>query len=106
MYLRGSKWTMNRRRQQRPNWFRIILLCLLIAGGLYLDKYVIPTRPSPFEPTPTPTRPPESYLTEARALFDQGKLLQSIQTYQEAIAVKPDDPAIYATGELIMGDGM
>lgn len=94
MYLKGSKWTMNRRRQ-RPNWFRIILLCLLISGGLYLDKYIIPAQPSPFEPTPTPTRPPEAYLTEARALFDQGKLLQSIQTYQEAIAIKPDDPAIY-----------
>lgn len=85
---------MNRRRGHF-NWFRIILLSLLIAAGLYLDKYVIPATPSPFEPTLTPTRPPEAYLTEARSLFDQGKLLQSTQAYQQAISVKPDDPTIY-----------
>jgi len=85
---------MNRRRQ-RPNWFRIILLVLLIAAGLYLDRFVIPSTPSPFEPTPTPTRPPESYITDAETLFNQGKLLQSIQVYQQAIASKPNDPAYY-----------
>ncbi len=91
MYLKGSKWSMNRRRQHF-NWFRIILLCLLIAAGLYLDKYVIPATPSMFEATPTATRPPEAYLTDAQTLFDQGKLLQSIQAYDDAIAVKPNDP--------------
>jgi len=85
---------MNRRRQHF-NWFRIIVLCLLIAAGLWLDKYVIPSTPSPFEATATPTRPPEAYLTEAQNLFEQGKLSQSIQAYQEAIAVKPQDASIY-----------
>jgi hypothetical protein len=47
MYLKGSKWSMNRRRQHF-NWFRIILLTLLIAAGLYLDKFVIPATPSIF----------------------------------------------------------
>jgi tetratricopeptide (TPR) repeat protein len=94
MYLKGSKWSMNRRRQHF-NWFRIIVLTLLIAAGLYMDKFVIPATPSMFEATATPTRPPEAYMTEAQALFDQGKLNQAIQVYQQAVAVKPDDAAIY-----------
>jgi tetratricopeptide (TPR) repeat protein len=94
MYLRGSKWSMNRRRQHF-NWFRILVLTLLIGAGLYLDKYVIPSAPSMFEATPTATRPTESYLTEAQNLFDQGKLNQSIQVYQQAVEVKPNDPSIY-----------
>jgi tetratricopeptide (TPR) repeat protein len=68
---------------------------LLIAAGLYLDRFVIPAAPAFFEPTATATRPPEAYLTEAQTLFDQGKLNQAIQVYQQAIAVKPDDAAIY-----------
>lgn len=106
MYLRGSKWSMNRRRQ-RPNWFRIILLALLIAAGLYLDRFVIPSAPSPFEPTPTPTRPPESYITDAETLFNQGKLLQSIQAYQQAIAANPKDASYYvglARAQVFNGD--
>lgn len=96
MYLKGSKWSMNRRRQHF-NWFRIIVLVLLIAAGLYLDQYIIPSTPSPFEPTPTPTRPPESFLTEAQALFQAGKLNQSIQAYQQAIEAQPDDPSPYVS---------
>jgi tetratricopeptide (TPR) repeat protein len=95
MYLKGSKWSMNRRRQHF-NWFRIILLTLLIAAGLYLDRFVIPATRSIFEATPTPTRPTEAFLTEAQTLFDQGKLNQAVQVYQQAVVGKPNDAAIYA----------
>jgi tetratricopeptide (TPR) repeat protein len=85
---------MNRRRK-RINWFRIIVLILLIAAGIYVNKVVIPTIPAPFVPTPTPTRDPESYVTEAENLFNQGKLMQSIDTYKQAIQANPNDPTIY-----------
>ncbi len=94
MYLKGSKWSMNKRRQHF-NWFRIVLLTLLIAAGLYFDKVILPSTPSPFADTPTPTRPPESYLTEGQNLFQEGKLNQSIQAYEQAIAAKPNDPTTY-----------
>jgi tetratricopeptide (TPR) repeat protein len=94
MYLKGSKWSMNRRRK-RPNWFRITLLVLLIAAGLYLDRVIIPTVPQPFVPTATPTRDPESYVAEAESLFQEGKLSQAIDTYTSAIEAKPDDPTLF-----------
>jgi len=94
MYLKGSKWSMNRRRK-RPNWFRITILVLLIAAGVYLDRVIIPAVPQPFVPTATPTRDPESYVVEAEALFNEGKLLQSIDTYTGAIQQRPDDPTLF-----------
>jgi len=94
MYLKGSKWSMNRRRK-RPNWFRIAILVVLIAAGLYLDRVILPTVPLPFVPTATPTRDPESYAVDAEALFAEGKLLQAIDTYNEAIRLRPDDATLF-----------
>jgi len=85
---------MNRRRK-RPNWFRIAILVLLIAAGIYLDRVIIPTVPQPFVPTATPTRDPESYAVEAEALFQDGKLVQSISTYTDAIQARPDDATLF-----------
>ncbi|MBK9210528.1 MAG: hypothetical protein IPL71_20500 [Anaerolineales bacterium] len=59
---------MNRKRT-RPNWFRIILLCLLVLGGAYVNRFIISTQPSPFVSTPTPTRAPESFITEAEGII-------------------------------------
>ncbi len=94
MYLRGSKWNM---RQRRPkiNWFLVVVVLVLIGGITYIDRFILPTAQTPFLPTLTATRDPESYATEAAALFDQGKLLQSIDTYMEAIRIQPEDPALY-----------
>ncbi|MDO9129759.1 MAG: tetratricopeptide repeat protein [Anaerolineales bacterium] len=84
-----------KRRRQPINVFRILLLLLLVAIAVYINQVVVPNVPPPFVPTATATREPESYLTEAEGLFNQGKLLQAIGVYQEAIRIKPDDPAIY-----------
>ena len=94
MYLKGSKWSMNRRRK-RINWFRIAILLLLIAAGIYLDRVIIPSVPQPFVPTPTPTRAPESIAVEAASLFEEGKLLQSIETYTDAIEAAKNDPTLF-----------
>ena len=85
---------MNRRRK-RVNWFRIIVLMLLIVAVAYVDRYIIAPAPSPFVPTATPTRDPESYVVEADASFNEGKLLPAIDTYAEAIRLRPDDPTLF-----------
>jgi tetratricopeptide (TPR) repeat protein len=94
MYLKGSKWSMNRRRK-RPNWFRIILLSLLVLAGAYVNRFIIPNQPQIGVPTPTVTRSPESFVTEAQDYFAQGKLLPAIESYKQAIASSPQDPSIY-----------
>ena len=94
MYLRGSKWNL-RQRRPRINWFLVILVVILIAIVTYLDRFVLPTAQAPFISTPTVTRDPESYVTEAEGLFAEGKLLQSIDSYMEAIRITPDDPTLY-----------
>jgi tetratricopeptide (TPR) repeat protein len=68
---------------------------ILIGGVLYLNQVVVPTIPTPFIPTPTPTRSPESFITEAEALYKAGKLHQSIQAYQQAILADPSNPLLY-----------
>ena len=84
-----------RQRRPRINWFLVILAVVLIAIFTYIDRFVLPTAQTPFMPTPTVTRDPESYVTEAEGLFNDGKLLQSIDTYMEAIRITPNDPALY-----------
>ena len=94
MYLKGNKWSVTRRRR-RPNWFRIILLSLLVLGFAAFNRLVVTQMQPIGVPTATPTRPPESYVTEAQSLFTEGKLLQSIQAYQQAVAARPEDSAAY-----------
>src|SRR5450759_4960581 len=94
MYLRGSKWSM-RQRRPRINWFLIAVVVLLIAIVTYVDRFILPTAQIPYMATSTATRDPESYVTDAENLFNEGKLLQAIDTYMEAIRIKPDDPSIY-----------
>lgn len=87
---------MRRRRWKWVgSWYYVILLLLAIGVMAYVNRYVVPTIPPPFLPTPTPTRAPEAYVTEAQELFNQGKLLQAIEKYKQAIAASPDDPTLY-----------
>ena len=85
---------MNRRRK-RPNYFGWTVFGLVVLFGYFFNQVYLPTQPNPFEATPTPTRSPESLVTEAQALFEDGKLLDSIEAYQAAINASPGDPRLY-----------
>lgn len=95
MYLSGSKWSMRKKKRPPANPWRILALLLLIAGGIYLERVIVPTVPPLFVPTPTPTRSPASILLEAESLFEAGKLDQAQISYQEAIAVDPGKATYY-----------
>ena len=83
------------RRKRRPNYFGIAILILVLLFGYYFDQVYITQIDNPFEPTPTPTRSPESFVTEAQALFEEGKLLPAIDAYQQAINSSPQDSSLY-----------
>jgi tetratricopeptide (TPR) repeat protein len=85
---------MNRRRR-RPNYFGIAILILVLLFGYYFDRVYITQIDNPFEPTPTATRAPESFVTEAETLYAQGKLLPAIEAYQQAINSSPQDSSLY-----------
>ncbi|RJP55421.1 MAG: tetratricopeptide repeat protein [Anaerolineaceae bacterium] len=95
MYLRRKpKWSMTRKRY-KVNWFLVTVLMVLIALMVYVDRVIVPTIPPPFVPTPTATRSPESYVAEAEASFADGKLLQAIDFYQQAVKANPSDDTVY-----------
>lgn len=95
MYLkRKPKWSMTRKRY-KINWFLVSILLILIALMVYVDRVIVPNVPPPFVPTPTSTRSPESFVAEAEALFADGKLLQAVEFYQQAIRANPSDDTVY-----------
>jgi tetratricopeptide (TPR) repeat protein len=83
------------RRRKRPNIFGWTVFGLVLLFGYYFNQVYLPTQPNPFDATPTPTRSWESFLTEAQALFQDGKLSQSIDAYTSAIESSPKDPTLY-----------
>jgi tetratricopeptide (TPR) repeat protein len=67
----------------------------MILGVLYFNQVVVPAMPSPFVATATPTRSPEALVNEAEKLYQEGKLPQAIQVYQQAIVTDPGNPRYY-----------
>ena len=90
MYL-GSR---PRRRSPR---LTILLLLMILAATLFVH-YIATYRPDwskPFEPPPTPTRPASAYVAEAEAYYGEGQLDQAINSYQQAIALEPENAALH-----------
>ena len=83
------------KHKRRGNPIRVILLLLLIGVGIYVNQVVIADVPPLFMPTPTPTRAPESYVTDAQTLENEGKLSQAIEAYRQAILADPMNTGNY-----------
>lgn len=94
MYLRGSKWSMNKRRRRSNPWL-IAFLLIAIGALVYINANVIPTMPPPFVPTPTPTRNPLSYAEEAESYLTEGRIGLAKESYQAAIKANPQDISNY-----------
>ncbi len=84
MYL-GS-----RPRKRRSSVWRVLTLLILIGIALYV---LVQVNQAPVEsavvPTPTPTRHPSSYFTEAEELYQQGDLRGAIAAYEQALELNP-----------------
>ena len=86
-----------------PNTTRWLLWIALILAGIWLllalDRGEVT---SPFDPTPTPTRAAQSYILEAQAYFQAGKLddpnseNDAIDTYRKAVSVDPENVLVLA----------
>ena len=88
MYIKGSKWSMQK-KSRRANPFRVIALLAIIGTGIFINRLVLPTMPTLFGATPTATRPAESFVTDAQALEKEGKYSLAIQAYNQAVLADP-----------------
>ena len=87
----------------RSNPYRILLWLGLILVAVWLLLQLNRGQvQSPFNPTPTPTRSPESYILAAQAYFAAGKLddpasdQDAIGAYQQALQVDPNNAQAWA----------
>jgi tetratricopeptide (TPR) repeat protein len=94
MYLKGSKWSLNKKRKRTKPWL-ILVLMAFIAAFFYIDRTVLPTVDPLFIPTPTVTRDPRTFSAEAEALAKEGKLSLAIDAYKNAILADPQNAANY-----------
>ena len=85
------------KRRKPLNLFRIFVLGALIGAALYFEQMIVPTIPVPGVMTATPTRLPESYISEAQALYAEGKLAQAAEAYQSALLADPSNAQTYLT---------
>jgi tetratricopeptide (TPR) repeat protein len=88
--------------KRRTSLYRIFFwLALIIAALAFLLQVNRGEVPSPFEPTATPTRMADSFLQEAEAYFQSGKIFDrdnpdAIDTYQRALEVNPNNARAWA----------
>lgn len=75
----------------------MFLWVVMILGGVWMLQQLDKGEIKPlFEPTPTPTRAPASYLMEGDTNFTAGNLNAAILAYQEALELNPNDAETWA----------
>ena len=85
------------RRKRRSNPYVIVLLIGLIMVGVYFLLSIQRGEIKPlFEPTPTATRMPVSYMLEAETQFKAGNFAAAIAAYGEASKADPNDAKLMA----------
>jgi tetratricopeptide (TPR) repeat protein len=89
--------------KSRSNPYRILLWSTLILGAVWMLLQLNRGQvQSPFNPTPTPTRSPQSYILAAEAYFASGKLddpasdQDAIGAYQQALQIDPNNAEVWA----------
>jgi len=102
--LTGKKPTFSQ-KGPRSKPFRVLFLLALIAGGIWLVQE-IGSKPGNlikplFLPTPTATRTANSYLKEAQAFVNAGKIddpseTDAIDAYRKALAIDPQNAQAWA----------
>ena len=82
-------------RRSKP-YFAILIL-IFILGGLFVLKAMQQGDIEPmFQPTPIPTRTAENYSQEGETYFIAGNLEKSMEAYNQALVLEPDNAAIWA----------
>ena len=109
-YITGKRPHFRPVRRQSNFYHVMILLGMILAGVWFLLAIQRGAVRKPFLPTPTPTRTANSYIQEAQAYFEAGKLYDpdppqptpphpdAIDTYQRALALDEGNARIW--GEL------
>ncbi|HSM24117.1 MAG TPA: tetratricopeptide repeat protein [Anaerolineaceae bacterium] len=92
---------MNKQRR-RGNPLRIAFLVILIGIGVYVNQVVMADVQPLFIPTTTPTRAPESYITDAEVLVNDGKLSQAVDVFKQAILADPMNTGNYISISRLM----
>ena len=96
MRLTGDRLKLSKGRGSSNPW-RILVLLLLIVGGFLLVRAERQGDVQPlFSATPTATRTGASFADEARVHFFAGDLESSIEAYQEAVRVDPENADLWA----------
>lgn len=91
MNLSGKNLEFKHKNRSNPGI--VILLMFLCVFSFFLLKGVLTeTIVSPWKPTLVPTRDADSYALEAEAQFISGNLQKTVDAYQAASILAPDNP--------------